>query len=226
VNQPIVSSDQPIAVIGGSVTDPNTLTDVLRRCEKVVCADGGANIALSKGIKPDAVIGDMDSISDAARTAFSDVLCPIADQDSTDFDKVLRNIDAPMVLGVGLTGGRIDHELGALNVLVRHPSRRCILVAEETITLLCPPSLHLDLPKGSAVSLFPMAEVGCASEGLRWGTNGMRFSPDGRLGTLNKVDGPVALAPDAPKMLLILPRAALDITLAALGAADGTWPAL
>jgi len=225
VNKPIVSSGKPITVIGGALPAPNTLSEALNCGEIVVCADGGADFALSQGVRPDAVIGDMDSISDAARAAFAEILHPISEQDSTDFDKVLRNIATPLVVGVGLTGGRIDHELGALNVLVRHPHRPCILLGEETITLLCPPVLSLDLPLGSAISLFPMGEVGCDSKGLRWATAGLRFSPAGRLGTLNKVDGPVVLQPDAAKMLLILPREALAVTVQALNSSDATWPA-
>ena len=225
MNQPIVSSDAPIIVIGGFRPAPKALSDALNLGEIVVCADGGADFALSEGIRPQAVIGDMDSIGASARSAFSQVLHPIAEQDSTDFDKTLRNIASPLVLGVGLTGGRIDHELGTLNVLVRHPHRRCILIGEETITLLCPPSLDLALPMGSPLSLYPMGDVGCDSAGLRWPTAGMRFAPDGRLGTLNKVDSAVELRPDAPKMVLILPREALTVTVQALAAADATWPA-
>ena len=108
-------------------------------------------------------------------------------------------------------------------MLVRHAHRRCILIGSETIVLMCPPDITLDLPVGSAVSLYPMADVGCDSDGLRWPTAGLRFAPDARVGTLNQANGPVRLRPDAPKMLLILPRAALNVTVQAVLAA-ATWP--
>ena len=225
MNQPIVSSDKPITVIGGAQTAPDVLTEALNCGKTVVCADGGADFALSQRLQPAAVIGDMDSIAATTRAAFEDVLHPIPEQDSTDFDKVLRNIAAPLVIGVGFSGARIDHELGSLNVLVRHPHRPCILLAPETVTLLCPPRITLDLAPGTPVSLFPMGEVGCESEGLRWPTTGLRFAPDGRLGTLNKAEGPVRLAPDAPLMLLILPRAAFGVTQQALMTCSARWPA-
>jgi len=211
-------------LIGGADPAPGILTVALKWGETVVCADGGAETALWAGLNPVAVIGDMDSITDAAKDAFGDVLHPIAEQDSTDFDKALRNIDAPLVLGVGFSGARLDHELGSMTVLTRHPDRRCILIGADTIVLLCPPVISLDLPEGSAVSLFPMAEVRCDSEGLRWATNGLRFAPDGQVGTLNKATGFVTLRPDAPKMLLILPRAALEVTVQALLEQTATWP--
>ena len=224
MNQPIVSSPCPITLIGGVNPASETLSEVLSIAPLVVAADGGSDHALAAGLSLEAVIGDMDSISGAARDAFQDVFHPIA-EDSTDFDKALRHIDAPLVLGVGFSGARLDHELGSMTVLVRHPKRRCILIGEETVVLLCPPKITLELAMGSAVSLFPMAEVGCESEGLRWPTGGLRFSPDGQIGTLNKVNGTVTLRPDAPKMLLILPRAALGVTVQALLQDDEKWPA-
>ncbi len=72
--------------------------------------------------------------------------------------------------------------------------------------------------------MYEVEMVGCERTGLSWQTTGVRFAPDGRVGTLNKVDGTVTLRPDAPKMLLILPRAALDATIAALLQDDARWP--
>lgn len=222
--QPIVSTPSPITLIGGAEIGSDSLTVALKWGETVVCADGGANTALWAEIDPVAVIGDMDSISDAARTAYAPVLHEVAEQDSTDFDKALRHIDSPLVLGVGFSGARLDHELGSMTVLTRHPDRRCILIGEETIVLLCPPQITLDLPAGTAVSLYPMAEVGCDSAGLHWPTGGLRFAPDARVGTLNKASGPVTLRPDGPKMLLILPRDGLDVTVTALLQDAARWP--
>lgn len=222
--QPIVSSTAPITLIGGAKPAPDSLTEALKWGETVVCADGGADVALNHGISPAAVIGDMDSLSDAARVQFKDMLHPIPEQDSTDFDKALRYIDAPVVLGVGFSGARLDHELAVLNVLVRHPHRRCIMLGEDTITLLCPPDITLDLTAGMPVSLMPMAHVGCESAGLKWDTAGLRFAPDGQIGTSNAATGPVTLRPDAPKLLLILPREAFEATLRAVLQDAGQWP--
>lgn len=222
---PIVSIVDPITLIGGAKPAHGALDIALKFGKTVVCADGGADWALWAEIDPVAIIGDMDSISQTAQSTFSDILHPIAEQDSTDFDKAIRNIEAPLILGVGFSGARIDHELGSLTVLARYPDRRCILIGEDTITLLCPPTIALDLPAGTPVSLFPLADVGCDSTGLRWGTNGLRFAPDSRIGTLNKATGPVTLAPDAPKMLLVLPRDALAVTVSALMQTAAQWPA-
>ena len=37
----------------------------------------------------------------------------LVDQDTTDFDKALRHIKAPVVIGAGFSGARTDHALAA-----------------------------------------------------------------------------------------------------------------
>ncbi len=221
---PIVAGDQPLTLIGGVRPASGALDMALKYGETVVCADGGADWALWAELDPVAVIGDLDSISPSTRATFADVVHPVSEQESTDFDKALRHIEAPLVLGVGFSGGRIDHELGSLTVLARHADRRCILIGEDTITLLCPPQITLALEPGTAVSLFPLGPVGCDSTGLQWPTKGLRFAPDGQIGTLNKATGAVTLQPDAPKMVLILPRSAFEVTVQAMLQGGARWP--
>ena len=45
----------------------------------------------------------------------------------------------------------------------------------------------------------------------------VEVAPDGRIGTSNEAGGPVRLGFDGPGMLVIMPRAALEPVLAALG---------
>jgi thiamine pyrophosphokinase len=180
---------------------------------------------LTAGLRPAAVIGDMDSLSAAAATAFADCLHPIAEQETTDFDKTLRHIAAPLVIAIGVTGGRFDHELAVMHTLVRRADRRCIVMGAESLTFVCPPDLALDLDPGMVLSLFPMGPVGVASDGLRWPTAGLAFAPDRLIGTSNEVTGPVRLMADGPRMLVILPRRTLGMAVKALMSAPGGWPA-
>lgn len=46
----------------------------LSRVQYVVCCDGAAVQADAHGIVPDAIVGDGDSISDAMRTKYADIL--------------------------------------------------------------------------------------------------------------------------------------------------------
>ena len=223
----IVHDLEPITLAGNGPFRDSDLTDCLSLAPRLVAADGGALAVMDRGRMPEAVIGDMDSGGAlAGRGVAPEVIHRIAEQDSTDFDKALRNIDAPLVLGVGFRGGRLDHDLACLNALLRHAERRCILVSETDVTCLCPPRIALAPEPGTRVSLFPMAAVSGQSEGLRWPIDGLDFAPGGQIGTSNEVTGPVRLSMEGPGMLLILPRETLGMLVRALLEQPGSWSAL
>ena len=222
----IVHSDAPVLLVGAGYTGKSVLLDALQGASRIVAADGGAAQVLDLGFQPDAVIGDMDSLPAAVQARLPDgVLHRITEQDSTDFDKALRNIRAPLVLGYGFLGARLDHQLACMTVLARRPDRRCVLVGEADVIVLAPPELALDLPVGTRVSLFPLAQVTGSSDGLHWPIGGLEFAPDGVVGTSNRATGPVRLRMSAPGMLLILPRAVLPELRRGLGQSRAKWPA-
>ncbi|NDV00132.1 thiamine diphosphokinase [Pseudoroseicyclus sp. CLL3-39] len=216
-------SSAPVTLVGGGPVSGTALAAALRLAPRLVAADGGADRLLAAGHRPEAVIGDMDSISPGAREVLSDRLIEVSEQETTDFDKALRHIEAPLVLALGMRGGRLDHELAALSVLAARPDRPCVLLGEEYLACLCPPELRMDLPEGSELSLFPLAPCRCESDGLLWPTAGLDFAIGGRIGTSNAVTGPVWLKPDRPAMLLILPQVALEGLVRALPASPA-WP--
>lgn len=222
---PAVESTSPVTLVGGGPVGPKAFDLALARAARVVAADGGADTVLQAGHEPEVVIGDFDSISAAARAALPGRLWHDPDQDSTDFEKCLRRIVAPLILAVGFAGGRMDHLLAVMNVLVRYPRQRVIVVGPEDLCVLAPPKIRLDLPLGSPVSLFPMAPVSAQSGGLHWPVAGLTFAPNGQSGTSNRAEGgPVTLEVAQPAMLLLLPLEALDPLITGLQAAP-PWDA-
>jgi thiamine pyrophosphokinase len=218
MNSPIVQTTQGITLAGGGPFGRRDLGLCLSRAPVAVAADGGADRLLRLGVVPAAVIGDFDSISDAARSKIpmeSQYLVP--EQSTTDFDKALRGIVAPFVLALGFAGARLDHGLAAMHTLVSHPGRRCILIGPNDIAFAAPSRLELSLGPGEPLSLFPMAPVTGQSEGLEWPIAGLSFSPAGQIGTSNRVVARrVVLEFDSPGMLVILPRRRLDAAIRAL----------
>ncbi len=211
-----LASDGPVTLIGGAPLTRADLDLALDLAPTVAAADSGADTALAHGLVPQAVWGDFDSISDSARAAIpAGRLHHIAEQDSTDFEKCLSRIDAPLVLAVGFSGARQDHFLAALSTLARPVGPPCILIAGEDVIALCPPELALDLPQGCRVSLFPMGPARGRSQGLKWPIEGLDFAPQDRIGTSNESTGPLRLSIQGP-MLLIVPRAQLGLLARAL----------
>ncbi|WP_371224926.1 thiamine diphosphokinase [Roseovarius sp. 2305UL8-3] len=221
----IVDSTETVTLIGGANLNKAVFKRACALAPRVVAADGGADTALEHGVTPEAVIGDFDSISEATRNTLPDsALHPIDEQDSTDFDKSLRNINAPLVIGVGFSGDRVDHQLACYNTLVRHPAQRCVLLGDQDLVFLAPPSLRMALEPDTPVSLFPMGAVEGVSDGLRWPIAGLNFAPDGRVGTSNIALGQVEIAVTSPKMLVILPDSTLETVVSALLETAATWP--
>ncbi|MEL6169603.1 MAG: thiamine diphosphokinase [Pseudomonadota bacterium] len=212
----IVDTEKSVTLVGGGTVTPHDIEDCLTRAPVIVAADGGATPVLAEGHVPDAVIGDLDSLPQSARAKIpARRLHEITDQDTTDFEKCLRSVRAPLILGAGFTGQRIDHELAVYATLVRS-GRPCIILGSEDIVFAAPDRIEFDPGIGTRVSLFPMARVTGRSSGLFWSINGITFSPAGRGGTSNRATGPVMLEFDAPGMLVILPRACLDMAIDAL----------
>lgn len=215
---PIVRSDTLVTLLGGGEVSATHLAEALQRAPLLVAADGGADQALALGHVPQAVIGDMDSLSTAGRAALPPgIIHQIDEQTSTDFDKALRNISAPGVLAVGFTGRRIDHELAAYHTLVTRPEPPCIVLGGEDLAFHAPTELALDLPVGTRVSLFPLGPVRGEARGLRWPIEPIDFRPWVQIGTSNQTVAPrVEMRFTGPGMLVILPRRQVDAVLAAL----------
>jgi thiamine pyrophosphokinase len=218
---PIVQSTSGVTLAGGGPFSARDLKLALARAPVPVAADGGADRLLRFGVMPEAVIGDMDSLSAEAKAQIpASRQHLLAEQATTDFDKALRSLVSPLVLALGFAGARLDHGLAAFSTLVARAERRCILIGPRDLAFAAPPRLELELVPGEPLSLFPLARVSGRSEGLEWPIAGLTFAPDGMIGTSNRVVARrVVLEFDARGMLVILPRRRLDAAIRALLAA-------
>jgi thiamine pyrophosphokinase len=213
----IVERSSGVTILGGGSLSRESVEQALRLAPHLVAADGAAGTALAMGLTPEAVIGDFDSVSPEVLARIPpERQFRMPEQVTTDFDKCLRSIAAPLVLGVGFMGQRLDHELACYNSLVRLADSPCLLVGEHDICFHAGAGADLDLPSGTRISLFPMAEVTGSARGLLWPIEGLTFAPSGRVGTSNEATGRVRLDFAGPGMLVILPRSALGAAAAAL----------
>lgn len=213
----IVQARTFLTLLGGAPTPVSDVQEACALAPVLVAADGGADTALAAGLMPDAVIGDMDSISPQTRSRIDqDRLHHIAEQDSTDFAKCLQRVRAPLILALGFAGGRLDHQLAACTTLVNFPGQTVLLIGEQDICFLCPAALAIDLPLGTRFSLYPMGPVEGQSTGLKYPIDGLTLSPNTRVGTSNEVTGPVQLQFARREMLVLVPRACLNAVIEAL----------
>lgn len=222
----IVHSKNAVSLVGGGVTSSAVLETLRVQTSEIVAADGGARHALAAGLMPDAVIGDLDSLDAPTRAGLPpDRIYHVAEQDSTDFEKCLAMISAPLILGAGFLGARIDHELACFHALLVHAHKPVILMDDRQIVFLCPSALRIDLEPGALVSLFPLVPVQARSDGLYWPVDGLDLAPGRMIGTSNRATEPtIELSCNQPGLLVILPGPALPAARAALLKA-APWPA-
>ena len=214
----IVHSSDPVALVGGADLGPQDLKILQSYAPSFVGVDGGADHLLTAGIRPVAVIGDLDSISDGARLEYSDLLHHVCEQDTVDFEKAWRLVDAPIVFAVGFSGGRLDHTLAVLNVMGRFGGRRLILIGTEDVTAIVPrDGIVLNgLGTGSRLSLMPLATARVSATGMRWPVDDQVFDTLRFTSPSNEVVGPVVTLSAEGPVLLVLPQRSLDAMVKAM----------
>ena len=212
--------NHPVGLVAGGPIRVADFRAVQKMTDHFVAADGGAAYLLARATMPDVVYGDMDSLAQPLQVKLGpDRIVRLSEQETTDFDKALRHIEAPLILVLGALGGRVDHELAVFHTLLRHVDKRCLLVGHKDVLFACPAHvlITLDLRAGDRLSLFPMCALKGKSEGLDWPIDGLSLDPMVQIGTSNRVtSGQVRLFFEGAGMLVILPRTRLTSVAKAL----------
>lgn len=168
-------SSSPLLVANGTVRWTEELAAMAADAEPLLAADGGANHLGRIGLRPEAVIGDLDSITPGIRAFIGEkrmVYRP--DQNRTDLDKALdyafneAGLDRLTVLGA--TGGRLDHAVGNLGLLARRAlgERLRYLDADHEVVAVEGEAV-LPATPGEAWSFFTFdPAVRVSLQGVRW----------------------------------------------------------
>src|SRR5258705_1746269 len=149
------------AVIRASGPPPSrsTLEQAVADADLFVCADGGADAARAAGLKPEAVIGDLDSTSPETLAAFGAAgvrIVPDTDAERTDTEKAIEYVldlgPVDEIAIYGGTTGRLDHVIGHLSLLHKYAGRaRLILEDDHASAWLAGSDVILDHAEGTVV---------------------------------------------------------------------------
>jgi len=185
------------------------LQPLVAASDLVVCADGGANTARQLGIRPQAIVGDLDSITPETRAHFHGV--PIhLDQDeySTDLEKsvawAIAHGGRDLTI-VGALGHRLDHTVGNLGVLAKYHEAATLRILDDDGELrYIGPMVRFDAEPGEVVSLIPLNRCeGITTEGLRYALHDESLELGNRDGTSNVVvSSPVVVRVRSGHLLL------------------------
>jgi thiamine pyrophosphokinase len=204
--------DGPLVIVGGGALDAGLLRQLAAEGAHLVGADGGADAIRAAGLLPEAIIGDFDSLADPAGWDGRTRLIRIGEQETTDFEKALYSTAAPVTIGLGMTGCRLDHTLAALDAVARHAARRAIILVDEAdLALGLAGPFGFRVEPGARVSVHPLTETSFAgSQGLRYPLDGLTLAPGVRTGTSNEASAAaITIEPeagDAGVFLLILEK--------------------
>jgi thiamine pyrophosphokinase len=163
-----------LVVCNGSAPGRAFLRTLASAAHRVVAADGGANVCRHRGVTPDVIIGDLDSVTpETLERCARSLLLYVDRQDNTDLEKALEYLVAngiPEAVIVGADGERIDFTLGNLAVLWRYCGRIALTVAGEGwYAMPVRGRMTLDVPAGTTVSVVPNGRVsGLTLRGFRY----------------------------------------------------------
>lgn len=178
---PPKSSTRFVIIANGPLPDPEQIRPHLQPDDWLICADGGAHHAHALGLRPDLVIGDMDSLAPALRAEMEAAGVPFevhpVNKDETDLELALawaieRGATAIDVLAV--LGGRLDQSLANLLLLTRPEwaAARLRAIAAGEVAWPVRGGERITIPgrPGDRLSLVPLSPevTGVTFEGVKW----------------------------------------------------------
>lgn len=163
----------------GELTHPEAVRELARNAKLIIAADGGLAHVQSLGLKPNLIVGDLDSVTpDQVRWA-EEQGCEIrrfpVDKDETDLELALRAAEewgCKNVIITAALGGRLDQTLSNI-FLMNLP---CLSEIELRIdegdqeVILILQSIEVTGKAGDTVSLLPLSPIvrGITTSGLKY----------------------------------------------------------
>ena len=175
-----VEVDRALIFVNGAVSDYEMLKKWVKADDYLVCADGGVYHCLAIGLRPDIVVGDMDSVDAETLRALADAGVELErhprHKDQTDLELAIEcalRAGAQSVLLLGALGGRLDQTLANVLILAQREWPVPVYVAEgnQLASVLCGgETLTLSGEAGDVVSLIPLSEevTGITYAGLEY----------------------------------------------------------
>lgn len=163
----------------------------------IIAADGGYDSLVKAGLKPDLIIGDMDSIKSQKTLHGVEVISFPVKKDETDMhlgyiEGAKRGYTDFVILGG--TGGREDHTFANYSLLlyIKERGHSAILVGRESnATVIKNEAAVFRAKIGKRISVFAFGSKaeGVFIEGLLYSASGVTLTPAFPLGVSNSFVG-------------------------------------
>ena len=169
---------------------------LIKSADFTICCDGALGKYLrnsrkifGKVVLPDLVIGDMDTLSVSMQKKYSRIIHKEEEQEHNDLTKAVRwaigNVeDISQIYILGATGGRADHTIGNISLLMEYTrmfdlERMCVnieMISDTGTAFAVNDTVELDCGIGRQISIFsPDSSLRIKSHGLEYPTDEVVF---------------------------------------------------
>ena len=163
--------------------------------EYVIAADGGYKELMARGIMPDLVVGDFDSLGKAPE--HPNVVASPVEKDDTDVMLAVRQgLERGCRTFVinGGTGGRLDHTLSNIQVLIYIASKGCcgVLLGQEVcLAAVRNGSISFGEYARGTISIFSAGDkaIGVTLQGLKYPLHDATLTFECPIGVSNEFTG-------------------------------------
>jgi thiamine pyrophosphokinase len=174
-----IEAKRAVIIANGDIKDDEFYVNLIRSTDIIICVDGGTHNALKLGLKPEVIIGDLDSLTDELRDSLANcefIIHPDpVNKDETDLELSLRYAIAQgfsEILILGALGKRLDHTLANLLLLAETAKKgiKAKMLDERQEIFMITDSVEFEGEVGDIVSLLPLTEkvTGIYTKGLQY----------------------------------------------------------
>lgn len=181
-------------IANGTIDNYERILPKIKKHSYIVAVDGGIKHCHSMHLKPDLIIGDMDSAPKEILKHYEGVTTKVypVNKDQTDLELAVmevltQNFESATLFGA--LGGRLDHTLSNLNLLNLDP-RKLTIVSETEKIFVLQGNMTISTFPGQTVSLFPfnLPCEGVTTQGLKWELNNATLNSE-RISISNVCEG-------------------------------------
>ncbi len=179
----------------GELPDLDKARALIKADDYIICADGGTHYALALGLKPNLIIGDLNSVTDAElqKTDASIIQYP-RDKNETDFELALNQAleqKPTSILIIAALGNRLDQTIANLALLSDSRLATFDVRLDDGLeeVFFCRGRSKVEGRRGDIISLLPWNDAvkGIRTNGLRWPLSNETLYPEKTRGISNEM---------------------------------------
>lgn len=152
----------PVIMADGLYPESQRALDYLHQASCIIVCDGATVKLLEHELKPDYIVGDMDSLPEQYKRRFESIISSSEDQLTNDLTKAVNKaleLGLKQVVILGATGLREDHTMGNIGLLAEHGQKiQLQMVSDYGVFNPVYESAEFNAFKAQQVSVFSIME--------------------------------------------------------------------